>query len=147
MALLTATTPGLASDSTAWRDRKDVVDAFYKLPLRQRIDAFPTYGFEDEYAIYLYGSQAREPPAIYLAKPFAAQGGKVVAPLSLRLGETKNDSTIRDVVLVFSEMNRQHSYNIADDAKLMQLLRSAVSRMKNPGWKQISEKELASIQP
>lgn len=147
MALLTATSPAFASDSAAWRDRKDVVDAFYKLPLRQRIETFPTYGFDDQYAIYLYGNQAREPPAIYLAKPFAAQGEKVVASLSLRLEKTTNDSTIRDLVLVFSEMNSQHSYNVSDDATLMQLLRSAVSRMKNPGWKEISAKELASIKP
>jgi hypothetical protein len=145
VALLVASSGGFAADTQKAVDRQATIDMFYSRPLKEQLTAFPSYAFDDQYAIYIYGNQVRHPPAIYLARPFGAEGRKVVQPLSLALNQASDDGTIRDLVLVFSEMNSQMAYDVASDQQLMQILTEAVARMKNQGWKNISTKELQSI--
>lgn len=129
-------------DSRAYRK---TIDAFYAQTLKDQIETFASHSFEEQYAIYIYGNQVRHPPAIYLARPFGSEGEKVVAPLSKKLIEAHDDLTIRDLVMIFSEISSQKSYEVAGDKRLMELLSSAVDRMRNPDWKAIAVRELQSI--
>jgi hypothetical protein len=133
------------SDRADINVHRQVIHVFYARPLKDQIAAFSTYSFDEQYAIYIYGNQIRHPPAMYLAKPFGGEGLKVLVQLSSRLMKAESDATIRDVVLVFSEMSSQMAYDVAGDSQLMQLLSQSVARMKSDSWKAISEKELRSI--
>jgi hypothetical protein len=135
----------IAAEQTPWHAHQSVVDAFYAKSLKERISAFPQYSFDEQYAIYLYGNQVQHPPAIYLADPFAAQGQSIVLPLSDHLKAATDDLTIRDLVMVFSAMSRERTYNVAGDERLMKLLRESAGRMKHSGWKEIVEKEISGL--
>lgn len=76
---------------------------------------------------------------------YGAEGAQVVPLLTERLTTASDDATIRDIVLVFSEMSSQGAVRVAQDQKLMRLLTDSVARMKNPGWRSISEHELERI--
>jgi DNA topoisomerase IA len=135
----------IADEQTPWHAHKGVVDAFYAKSLKERISTFPRYSFDDQYAIYLFGNQVQHPPAIYLADPFAARGQSIVLALSDRLKAATYDLTIRDIVMVFSAMSRDKTYNVVGDERLMKLLRESAKRMKKSGWKQIVEKEISGL--
>jgi hypothetical protein len=126
-------------------DMQRVIDTFYGQTTKEQVASFSGYPLEEQYAIYIYGNQVRHPPAIYLAAPFARAGDKVVPFLLGRLKSAKDDPTVRDLVLVFSEMNRQTTYDVAGDAELMRQLESSIAAMKNQGWRGIAEGELAEI--
>jgi hypothetical protein len=136
----------IAADQKPWHAHQRVVDAFYTKSLKERISTFPRYSFNEQYAIYLYGNQVQHPPAIYLAEPFASQGKSVVLPLSDRLRTATDDLTIRDIVMVFSAMNRAKAYDVAGDEQLMRLLGGSAKKMKDPDWQAIVEKELSALQ-
>lgn len=139
--VLSASLWGVASASS---DRK-IIHAFFQMPLKDRLTHFTTYPIREQYAIYIYGNQKLEPPALYLARPFGAEGAKVVPLLRERLAAASDDATIRDIVLVFSEMSSQGTLRVAQDQKLMRLLTDSVAKMKNPGWRSISEHELEKV--
>jgi hypothetical protein len=133
-------------DQNAWHAQQEVVDQFYSKPLKERLASFNEYPIDQQYAIYLYGNQVLHPPALYLADALAANGQTIVAPLSDRLAASENDQTIRDLVMVFSAMNRLKSYDVARDASLMRRLTEATARMRETEWKRIVERELATLQ-
>ncbi len=133
-------------DQKAWHAQQGVVDQFYSKPLKERLVSFDGYPIDQQYAIYLYGNQVLHPPALYLVDAFAANGQTIVAPLSDRLAASENDQTIRDLVMVFSAMNRLKSYNVAQDDALMRRLTKATAKMKETEWKRIVERELATLQ-
>jgi hypothetical protein len=135
-----------AANRRPWHNYQAIVDAFYEKPLKERLAAFPQYKFEEQYAIYLYGNQVQHPPAIYLADPFAAEGKSVVRPLSSRLMAATDDLTIRDLVMVFSAMSRQKSYDVTGDQQLMNLLKDSAGRMKDVDWRRLVEKEVSSLE-
>lgn len=130
----------------AWYLHQEVVDQFYSKPLKERIATFSEYSFDQQYAIYLYGNQVQHPPAIYLIDALAANGQKIVAPLSARLAASEDDLTIRDLVMVFAAMNRLEIYDVAQDEPLMRQLADATARMKETDWKNIVERELSALQ-
>jgi hypothetical protein len=145
ICLTAAWTCAIAAEQKPWHTHQSVIDEFYAKSLKERISAFPRYSFDEQYAIYLYGNQVQHPPAIYLADPFAAQGQSILLPLSDRLKAATDDLTIRDLVMVFSAMSREKTYNVAGDEGLMKLLRDSAGRMKHSVWKDIVEKEISSL--
>jgi hypothetical protein len=128
-----------------WQGRQSTISNFFEKPTTTQVAKFRLYSIDDQYAIYLYGNQRLEPPAQYLAAPFGAEGRKVVCYLSQRLTRTSSDATIRDIILVFSRMSLERAYNVGKDVKLMQLLKTSLARIRDPGWKKIAEGMLASI--
>lgn len=135
----------LATVTLSNNSRQELIDHFFEQPLKEQIASFPRYEFEDQYSIYIYGNQVRHPPAIYLAEPFAQKGESIVKGLSSHLERADDDLTVRDIVLVFAEMNRQGTYSVRKNMPLMQLIVKSVAKMKDLGWKATSEKELAAI--
>lgn len=143
--VLSASLWGVASASSYDGSDRKIIHAFFQMPLKDRLTHFTTYPIREQYAIYIYGNQKLEPPALYLARPFGAEGAKVVPLLRERLAAASDDATIRDIVLVFSEMSSQGAVRVAQDQKLMRLLTDSVAKMKDPGWRSISEHELERI--
>jgi len=82
---------------------------------------------------------------MYLAELFAKEGEKAVGFLKAKLEEANDDLTIRDLVLVFTEMNRLGTYDVVSDDELTHLMLTRVERMKDPDWKQITKQMLTRI--
>jgi hypothetical protein len=120
-------------------------NSFFRKPIDERIAQFSGYDIDSQYSIFICGNQFIEPPAIYLAGPFALEGRKVVALLRKKLLETKHDPTIRDIVLVFREMSRQGSYDVASDTDLMKLMADKVAGIEDADWRRITRQMVSEI--
>jgi hypothetical protein len=118
---------------------------FFRKPTTEQMAEFSGLDIENQYAIFICGNQVREPPSIHLATPFAKEGQSVVGFLKAKLTAATGDLTIRDILLVFSEMSRRKSYNVAGDTDLMKVITEAVDRVKDPFWKKTSEQSLEEI--
>jgi len=103
----------------------ELADTYFRKPLQKRIDDFTSNTLAEQYNIYICGNQYREPPTLYLADPFASEGARAAAFLRERLAKARDDLTIRDIVIVFREMKRQHSYDVAGDEQLKQSRRES----------------------
>lgn len=118
---------------------------FFRKSTKQQIADFDKLDVESQYAAFICGNQEREPPAIYLAKAFANEGGAVVGFLKAKLATARGDLTIHDIVLVFQHMSRGKTYKVAGDIELMKVLEDAVARVKDPFWRQRCEQGLSEI--
>jgi hypothetical protein len=120
-------------------------ETFFRKPTTVQMAEFSDYSVKDEYALYICGSQVREPPSIHLAIPFAKKGKAAVGLLRTKLAATRSDLTIRDILFVFEEMERLRSYDVASDDDLMKLIDVAVDRVKDPVWKKQCEQSVKEI--
>jgi hypothetical protein len=115
------------------------------MPKEQRDAEFEKYDFDNQFRIYIYGSQHIEPPMIALAWPLAREGGRIVEPLEEKLETADDDLTVRDIAFVFRVMNDLGTYDVAGDKPLMEKLRIKVSAIKNPSWRLVTEDSLRAI--
>jgi hypothetical protein len=122
-----------------------LTEYFYGKPLKERVAQFVAADLEKQYAIYICGNQYLEPPAMYLAKPFAREGSSAVGFLKTKLSQASDDGTIRDLVLVFEEMSKQRTYDVAGDGDLMGVIAASVGRVKDADWRQACERSLGEI--
>jgi len=120
--------------------------AFFSKPTTIQMSEFSSLDIKSQYAVFICGNQVREPPSIHLATPFAKEGEAVVGFLKAKLAAASGDLTIREILLVFSEMSRRKTYHVAGDADLMKVITEAVGRVKDPYWKKTAEKSLSEIQ-
>ena len=118
---------------------------FFTKPTSEQMAQFSSLDIENQYAVFICGNQVREPPSIHLATPFAKEGQSVVGFLKAKLTAATGDLTIRDILLVFLDMSRYRSYNVAGDTDLMKVITAAVDRMKDPFWKKTAEQSLDEI--
>lgn len=119
---------------------------FFSKPTTTQMAEFSSLDIDSQYAVFICGNQVREPPSIHFATPFAKEGKSVVGFLKSKLVTASGDLTIRDILLVFSEMSRRKTYNVAGDADLIKVITEAVGRVKDPYWKKTSEQSLSEIQ-
>ncbi|WP_157798683.1 hypothetical protein [Dyella ginsengisoli] len=136
---------GFAANSHLRNTCDPWLDTFYKKPLRERIDTFDSYDLGSQYQIFICGNQVIHPPAIYLAESFAKEGGGAVPLLKTKLVQADDDLTVRDIVLVFAEMQRQRSYDVSKDADLVRLIVEKVNGIHDPEWKAIAQENLDKI--
>jgi len=80
-----------------------------------------------------------------LAGTFASEGQSVVPYLKSKLAAAQDDLTIRDLVMVFKQMNILKTYDVAHDQELMILLKSKSLTMKDEKWKSIVENMISGI--
>lgn len=126
-------------------DCSELAKTYFRKSLKDTMTDFGGFEVEKQYAIYICGNQYIHPSAIHLAEPFAREGEKVVGFLKARLQEASDDFTVRDIVLVFTEMSRQKTYDVVGDNDLIRILRKKVASMKDLDWQQLSEKNLNEI--
>ncbi len=122
-----------------------LTEYFYGEPVKVRITQFSAADLDKQYAIYICGNQNLEPPAIYLAEPFAREGAGVVGFLKQKLLQANDDGTVRDIVLVFTEMSRKRTYDVAGDGNLMRVVDDRVAAMKDEGSKRLVQQNVKEI--
>lgn len=118
---------------------------FYGEPLKARLAQFSDADLEKQFAIYICGSQYLEPPAMYFVTPFAQEGRTAANFLRTKLLQTKDDGTIRDIIMVFSEMQRAGTYPVASDRELMQVIRNGAARITDTAWRHFVERRVNQI--
>jgi hypothetical protein len=119
--------------------------SFFRLPLQEQIEEFRKRDAEDQYPMLICGNQAIHPPAQYLIRPLAQEGQPAAAFLKKKLLTATDDLTIRDIIMVFAEMNRSRTYDVINDRDLMTLIQSRAGAMKDPGWKIFVNQQLSEI--
>ncbi len=120
-------------------------EMFHGRPLKVRVADFANYDLATQYAIFICGNQFRHPPAIYFAEPFAQQGEEAVPFLKDKLFRATDDLTIRDIILVLTEMSRQNTYDVTEDKELVRLMTASVEKMGDEDWKRITQENLSEI--
>jgi hypothetical protein len=114
-------------------------------PAATRIDRVRQYSLEDQYRIFRYGNDVVEPPLLGLAKPIAERGAAAIPFLMRQLNAEPDDTTLRDLLLVFQEMKVSKSYDARADAVLMDTLDKRVTAMKDKEWQSVCSRMLRSI--
>lgn len=137
IALCVLLTTACAADTMVGKYKcSQLTSYFYGEPLKARVAQFADADLEKQFAIYICGNQFIEPPAMYLATPFAREGRKAAELLKAKLSEAKDDGTIRDIIMVFAEMQRLGTYPVTSDKDLVRVIHTSVPRIKDPSWRQ-----------
>lgn len=134
-----------ANEDLSSLDCSKLNKSFFSKPTTVQMAEFGTLDIESQYAVYICGNQVREPPSIHLATAFAKEGATAVGFLKAKLAAAKSDLTVRDILLVFEEMNRRRTYNVAGDSDLMSVITAAVGKVQDAFWKKTCEKSLSEI--
>lgn len=112
---------------------------FFRLPSADQIIAFQEYDVATQYELLIVGNQVVHPPAIYLARELARRGKAIVPFLSVKLKNTQNELTIRDIVATLTEMHRLGLYDIRQDARLESLVKERIASMQSV-WKPVVQR-------
>lgn len=118
---------------------------FYSQPTSVQQKTLRQRQLEDQLGLFFFGNQVRHPPAIYLARCFALNGESAVELLRSRLKEASDDLTVRDIAMLLATIDAMRQYDVANDAKLMAALKSRVAQMRDAGWRDTAEQQVASI--
>jgi hypothetical protein len=119
--------------------------SFFKQPVDHQVVEFSHYSFDDQYALYIYGQQHREPPAGYLTELLARRGESAIGPLEAKLLNAHADLTIRDTLLVFRDMSALRVYDVGSDPQLLRTLGLAADRIRDPYWRDMCESWVREI--
>jgi hypothetical protein len=118
---------------------------FFAGPAASRVERSREYSLPDQYKIFRYGNDQIEPPAMQLALPIAERGRAAVPFLTDQLKGSKDDVEVRDILLIFERMDSAGRYMVHAHARLMKLLDSRVSAMKDQDWRATCTKMLQRI--
>src|ERR1700737_4146127 len=77
---------------------------FFRQSPETRLVRFRRYSLDDQYKIFRYGNDVVEPPVLGLANPIAERGPEVVPFLLAKLNSERDDTSIRDIMFIFSVM-------------------------------------------
>ncbi len=124
---------------------RDLEQKFFSQPAATRLERMRQYSLADQYKIFRYGNDKREPPAMSLADPIAERGATAVPFLLDQIHSHPGDITLRDILLIFETMATSKSYDVRSDAGLMAELTSRVSGMKDALWQDNCKKMLQRI--
>jgi len=74
--------------------------SFFDRPAADRVERLRQYSSADQYKIFRYGNDHKEPPTMELARPIAERGAAAVPFLIDQLNATADDIAIRDILVV-----------------------------------------------
>jgi hypothetical protein len=123
----------------------DLEKNFFDRPPGDRVERLRQYSLDDQYKIFRYGNDVKEPPAMELAGPIAERGASAVPFLADQLKASADDIAVRDILLIFERMEASGSYNVRANTALMGVLNSKVSGMRDRDWQAICLKKLQRI--
>lgn len=112
-----------------------LANTYFRKPLKQTISEFTARDLESQYMIYICGNQYIHPPALHLAAPFASEGKPAALFLEQKLSAASSPSSIRDILNVYAEMQRQKTYDVKSNASLIQLLDTKISTIADSYWR------------
>jgi hypothetical protein len=130
---------------TASKHCSPLAEDFIHKPSTEQTAEFGRHTLDEQYDIYICGTQVAHPPLLSLAGLFAQDGQSAVGFLKDKLAQAKDDDTIQDLILVFVEMSRQNTYNVSRDQELVGLLKESANRMKDAGWRKFTLGKLEEI--
>jgi hypothetical protein len=108
---------------------------FFDKEYDQAGSRFQHYSIPDQIRIYLYGMQSVTPPTPVLSRVIAGHGQAAIPHILSRLSRSPTDQNVRDLVVVFEAMQRQATYNVAQDAPLLKRLYRYANGMTNKIWR------------
>lgn len=82
-------------------ENHDLEKNFFKQPLANRVERLRSYPLADQYKIFRYGNDRKEPALMDLADPIAERGATAVPFLVDKLNSESADIAVRDIVLIF----------------------------------------------
>ena len=115
-------------------------------PASTRIDRVRQCSLEDQYRIFRYGNDVVEPPLLRLAVPIAERGATAIPFLLKQLSTDSDDTTTRDLLLIFQEMAISKHYDVKADGALMSALNVRVAGMKDKEWQTVCHRMLQRIE-
>lgn len=118
----------------------------FDTPITSQLEAFRQLDLQAKYAAFLCGMRRKHPPAMHLALALSGEGAAVVRILKTKLDEGKSDVTINDILFVLGLMSQNDSYDVASDMDLMSAAQRAVKRIRDPYWRDSSERALSKIE-
>jgi len=118
---------------------------FFRQATSEQQKTFRQYTLEDQFGLFLFGSQVRHPPALYLARCFALNGSSAVELLRARLGAASDDLTVRDIAVLLATIDEMRIYDVAGDAQLLNALRNDIARMRDDNWREVAQQEVQNI--
>jgi len=118
---------------------------FFNLPAAERSAVMRSASLEDQYKIFRYGMDKREPPASWLAEPIAARGSSAIPFLTEQLESSADDAAVRDILLVLRRMAEFRTYDVKRDTNLTGLLHKKISSLKSAWWRNYCEEDLQQI--
>jgi hypothetical protein len=126
-------------------ENHDVEKDFFSQPLSNRVERLRQYSLANQYKIFRYGNDVKEPPLMDLAFPIAERGATAVPFLLNQLNSSPDDLTLRDILVILETMANSKTYDVKSNAALMTTLTSGVSEMKDQGWHDVCLKKLQRI--
>ena len=143
--LITSLLSGCSSSLETIESSK-IASGFYikNIAISDQIKEIKKYHIAEQYDIFEFGNRIIHPPAIYLAKPIAEQGKTIIPFLKEKLQTTSDEVTIRDIVLIISEMVELKNYELSKDSELIKLLEQKINNMEGI-WKNFTYKLFSEI--
>jgi hypothetical protein len=89
------------------------------------------YSLEDQYRIFRYGNDRREPPDLALVTPLAEKGAEAIPFLTEQLKSSTDDLAVRDIMYILEDMLRLKTYDVKADTALLNILDGRISTMKS----------------
>jgi hypothetical protein len=125
---------------------RELTESFFrKFSISEKMTKFHDFNIEKQYVIYICGNQREHPPSLYLAEAFAKEGEQVVSFLTGKLSATKSDSTVRDIISVFSDMQNFKTYDVASNEILMAIIINRAAGIKDDFWREYTQNLVAEI--
>lgn len=109
---------------------------FFELTTDVQVERFQGFDMGRQFELIIVGNQQIHPPALYLV-PIMAQSGKAAVPFLVdKLNATRDELTVRDIVSIYSSMQKIGSYDVRGDVTLMKLIEAKVAEI-NGLWKPV----------
>lgn len=131
--------PGGSSCRSLWkahlegRSRSEALDASRRLPVEER------------YELYYCATRVVHPPIIGFSSLIAERGHEAIPSLRRRLGLSRDDHEIVDLMRITMYMTMFETYDVRSDAELMGALIGAKERLEDETWRRMAEEMLDRI--
>lgn len=117
---------------------------FFHTTTAKMVERFRGYDLETQFELFIVGNQIVHPPTLHLAREIAKRGPSLVPFLRRKLATTKNELTIRDIVLVLVEMDHLKLYDVSKDTLLIALAEKRTASMQSL-WKSTTQRYVEEI--
>lgn len=117
---------------------------FFSLPASQERREFRKYPLEKQIDIHLIAATYFRPPKFGFSYDIAAQGKEAIPALLSRLKAGSSEAYRGPVIYVFRVMVKFY-YDFRDETEITDTLKTVVSSMKDPFYREESERLLKEI--
>lgn len=141
--VLTALLAALCVSSSGCNYRPDDYVQFRKLPVETQNAEFKRLPVDKQIDYYLY-NRSHDLPAMPFDEAIASQGEAILPDLLRRLKAEPADHRRTDLISLFRTMHRNY-LPLNENKEVITTLEQVIGQMKDPDWKEMSQKSLATI--